>query len=335
MQAPYELRACFKIDSPEPSSLQYRHGFSVKGWAYSPDWNPSDIVVSVDDYVIGASSIFFTRPDVARSTGIPEAGTGGFHVMCALPRAWSNGRETATVVSRLLENGRELAKDERKIELVEREYRAEPFGLLLEHENKRILHRDDIYRGGPPSPVASAEAVELLLNYLAEGEIVLDVGCGIGAFAEAMIAAGITWIGCEVDPEFCAVLAARGLAYRARVEDSFPFERDEVSSAIAIEVLEHVMDADLFVAEMARVAKRAAYFSVPNMETLPIFSTYYALPWHMLLRDHKNFFNRFSLQALLRRHFARVEVFEYGRIPVLDSKEGLPIHNHLFAVALH
>jgi 2-polyprenyl-3-methyl-5-hydroxy-6-metoxy-1,4-benzoquinol methylase len=176
--------------------------------------------------------------------------------------------------------------------------------------------------------------VLLLLSYLERGENILDVGCGIGAYAEPLIAAGMKWEGCEKRSDYCEQLEARGLPCRV-VVDELPFESGSFDAAIAIEVVEHVVDAAAFVSEVARVARRAAYFSVPNMAVLPMYWTYYAIPWHMLIPDHENFFTRFSLKSLLQPYFRAVEIIEYGRIPSLDSKEGLPLYNHLFAIAQH
>jgi hypothetical protein len=55
------------------------------------------------------------------------------------------------------------------------------------------------------------------------------------------------------------------------------------------------------------------------------------VPWHLLEGDHKNFFTRPSLRRLLGEHFANVEILTYAPLP-LRTPEGLPLHNHLFAI---
>jgi hypothetical protein len=75
-----------------------------------------------------------------------------------------------------------------------------------------------------------------------------------------------------------------------------------------------------------------ALFSVPNMEILPYLHDWGVVPWHLLEGDHKNFFTRASLQALLWKYFRHVEIFPYGEHP-LKSRDGIPLHVHLFAVA--
>jgi hypothetical protein len=102
--------------------------------------------------------------------------------------------------------------------------------------------------------------------------------------------------------------------------------------AICIEVVEHTKDPATFVAEIARITRRRALFSVPNMELLPFLHDWRVVPWHLLEGDHKNFFTRANLGALLSRHFQSVEIFPYGEHP-LRTRDDVPLFVHLFAVA--
>ncbi len=110
-----------------------------------------------------------------------------------------------------------------------------------------------------------------------------------------------------------------------------PFEDGAFDAALCIEVLEHTETPDAMVQEIRRVA-REAVFSVPNCELIPYFAAQLATPWHMLEPDHRNFFSRWSLEALLRRHFKNVEVTAYGTAP-LHSVDGAELFYHLLAHA--
>ena len=88
----------------------------------------------------------------------------------------------------------------------------------------------------------------------------------------------------------------------------------------------------MFAAEIARIVTRRALFSVPNMELLPYLHDWRVVPWHLLEGDHKNFFTRASLHALLAGFFRRVEIFPYGEHP-LRTRDGVSLYVHLFAVA--
>ncbi len=69
------------------------------------------------------------------------------------------------------------------------------------------------------------------------------------------------------DPALHAEWAKRtapNLEYRVMKAENLPFADGEFDAATAIEVLEHVPDAEHTVAEMARVAKRWLLVSVPR-----------------------------------------------------------------------
>ena len=95
---------------------------------------------------------------------------------------------------------------------------------------------------------------------------------------------------------------------------------------------EHTHDPVAFVAEIARIIRRRALFSVPNMELLPYLHDWGVVPWHLLEGDHKNFFTRASLLSLLSGSFRSVEIFPYGEHPI-RTRDGVPLYVHLFAIA--
>ena len=163
---------------------------------------------------------------------------------------------------------------------------------------------------------------------------ILDVGCGAGACGPPLIAAGHSWLGLEVNPVCCAILDRRNLPYRQSKPDEkvFPVKNQEFDCAVCIEVLEHIGNPNSFLSQIARAIRQRAIFSVPNLEIIPYFASLQVVPWHLLEADHKNFFTRTSLHALLSQYFRRVEVFSYATHPV-HTREGIPLHAHLFAIA--
>jgi hypothetical protein len=96
-------------------------------------------------------------------------------------------------------------------------------------------------------------------------------------------------------------------------------------------VLEHIDEPSPFLSEIRRVIRGRLLLSVPNAELISYLQDLGVVPWHLLEGDHKNFFGRASLRALLLQHFRRVEVLSYGGLPV-RTVEGLSLDVHLFAV---
>jgi SAM-dependent methyltransferase len=240
---------------------------------------------------------------------------------------------TLRVVAGIGDPGRDIVV-EQIIRLVPAKLRERPYGEVVSPENETLLHRENIYGSGPPIEEAGIEVSNLLHAYLPAGASVVDVGCGAGAYGPPLIAAGHAWLGLEANAHCCEILQRRQLPFRPVDVDSLrlPCNDAEYDSAICIEVLEHTKDPEAFAAEIARIIRGRALFSVPNMELLPYLHDWRAVPWHLLEGDHKNFFTRASLRRLLSHSFRNVEIFPYGEHP-LRTRDDVPLYVHLFAVA--
>jgi 2-polyprenyl-3-methyl-5-hydroxy-6-metoxy-1,4-benzoquinol methylase len=223
---------------------------------------------------------------------------------------------------------------EQTIRLIPARLGERPYGDVVSPENETLLHRENIYGSGPPIEEAGVEVSNLLHAYLPGGASVVDVGCGAGAFGPPLISAGHDWFGLEANAHCCEILTRRQLPFRPVDVDSgrLPCIDAEYDSAICIEVTEHTKDPEAFVAEIARIIRGRALFSVPNMELLPYLYDWRVVPWHLLEGDHKNFFTRASLRALLSRFFSKIEIFPYGEHP-LRTRDEVPLYVHLFAIA--
>jgi 2-polyprenyl-3-methyl-5-hydroxy-6-metoxy-1,4-benzoquinol methylase len=99
---------------------------------------------------------------------------------------------------------------------------------------------------------------------------VLDVGCGEGVlsaqWAARLGSARVIGVDLE-DPKLEAEWALRGranLEFRAMRAEQLAFADDEFDLVTATEVLEHVPDPELVLAEMARVARGHLLVSVPH-----------------------------------------------------------------------
>jgi SAM-dependent methyltransferase len=278
----------------------------------------------VDDVCCGQTKILFPRPD----------GRIGFRILGRISPGITEPRET---IMRVVAETGDAAPDivaEQTVRLVPARLRERPYGDVVSPENETLLHRENIYGSGPPIEEPGVEVTNLLRAYLPPRGSVVDVGCGAGAYGPPLIAAGHKWLGLEANSHCCQILTRRGLPFRRVDLDSsrLPCSDAEHDCAICIEVVEHTKDPETFVAEIARIVRGRALFSVPNLELLPYLYDWRVVPWHLLEGDHKNFFTRASLGALLRRFFRRVEVFPYGEHP-LRTRDEVPVYVHLFALA--
>lgn len=108
----------------------------------------------------------------------------------------------------------------------------------------------------------------------ADPRSVLDVGCGEGVLTERWAQrldphppSRVVGVDLE-DSELAAQWSARpphgNLEFRAMVAERLQFADDEFDLVTATEVLEHVTDPELVLAEMARVARQSLIVSVPH-----------------------------------------------------------------------
>ena len=311
------------IASPTAGQNVYDESIFVSGTIKAAD-QEAIVRVEIDGQCVGETRLLFPTADRARR---------GFRIWSRLPGIHEPRDVKLRVVAGIDDPGRtnEIVA-EQPIRLLPALLPTRPYGDVVHPGNETLLHRENIYGSGPPIEEPGIEVSELLRAYLPAGSSVVDTGCGAGAYGPALGAAGHAWLGLETNDYCCELLTRRQLPFRRVESDQLPCADAEFDCAISIEVVEHTKDPAAFVAEIARIVRRRALFSVPNIELLPYLHDWRVVPWHLLEADHQNFFTRASLHTLLQRSFSRVEIFPYGEHP-LRTRDGVPLFVHLFAVA--
>ncbi len=324
------------LDSPAPGERFYDQAILLTGWVHSPEGDPRSCRVRafLDEVCVAETNLLFLRPDVCEHLGLAACVPTGFRMFGKTPSPLSQAEEVTLRVAASFAGSAEQTFASQQVRLIPASLEKRPHGEVVRPDNPTLLHRENIYGSGPPLEKPSEEAARLIADYLPRDASVLDVGCGAGAYGPGLIAAGHKWLGLETNSYCCEILQRRQLPYRAvdPAAGVLPCADQEWDCAICIEVLEHIAAPEAFVQEIRRVIRQRALFSVPNIEVLPYFNDWGVVPWHMLEADHKNFFTRANLRTLLEGCFDRVEVFPYGEHP-LRTRDGVPLHGHLFAVA--
>ena len=145
----------------------------------------------------------------------------------------------------------------------------------------------------------------------ADPQSLLDVGCGEGVLTHQWaqrLGDERRVVGIDLDdPALHAEWTKRtapNLEYRVMKAENLPFADREFDAATAIEVLEHVPDAEHTVAEMARVAKRWLLVSVPREPLWRGLNMARGAYWKDLgnTPGHVNHWSKRSFVALLSRH---------------------------------
>lgn len=191
-------------------------------------------------------------------------------------------------------------------EAVRREY-ADETGL-----SKRIALW--ARRPGPqPQNVAFEEVIA------AAPQRVIEVGCGQGEFAEALVRAGIEVVAVDQSPRMVELTAARGVDARVGDIQELPFPAESFDAAVANFMLYHVPDLDRGLSELARVLRAsgvlvAATNSVRQLAEL----------WELVgrdLSDRADLFMRETGEPILRRHFNAVRRIDLDSTIALTASE--------------
>jgi 2-polyprenyl-3-methyl-5-hydroxy-6-metoxy-1,4-benzoquinol methylase len=145
---------------------------------------------------------------------------------------------------------------------------------------------------------------------------VLDVGCGEGVLVQrwAQHLGEGRVVGIDLEEESIqagwAERTAPNLEYRVMEAENLPFAVNEFDLAAAIEVLEHVPDAEHTLSEMARCAERHLLVSVPREPLWRMLNVARGAYWSELgnTPGHLNHWSRRSFVRLLSRHGDVVEI---------------------------
>jgi 2-polyprenyl-6-hydroxyphenyl methylase / 3-demethylubiquinone-9 3-methyltransferase len=164
-----------------------------------------------------------------------------------------------------------------------------------------------------------------LLEHIAAGERVLDVGCAEGRFAAELARAGAEVVGVDVAEEPLRRARARHLELDLRlVDEQGPWDLEDASfdAVWAGEVIEHVADTAAWLSQVRRVLRSGGrlLLSTPDhgpLLRLRLACSTRAFAGHFDPRgEHLRFYVRATLVALLEDFgFEDVEVRAAGGLP--------------------
>jgi ubiquinone/menaquinone biosynthesis C-methylase UbiE len=104
--------------------------------------------------------------------------------------------------------------------------------------------------GPQPHDVALRRVIEM------SPTLVLEVGCGQGAFSAALVEAGINVTATDQSEQMVAITAAKGVQARRADVQQLPFEDGAFDLVVAAYMLYHVPDLPQALGEIARVLRR-------------------------------------------------------------------------------
>jgi SAM-dependent methyltransferase len=133
---------------------------------------------------------------------------------------------------------------------------------------------------------------------------VLEVGCGMGEFAERVAReTGAEVIATDLSPRMVELTRRRGLDARVADVQDLPFADAEFDCAVANWMLYHVPDVDSALAELRRVLRAGGTLVATTIGAQHMADVWQLVGFGVPLRE----FSRENGEEAIRRHFARVE----------------------------
>jgi SAM-dependent methyltransferase len=179
----------------------------------------------------------------------------------------------------------------------------DPELVRLQYETERdlALRRDAhvCFREGPdPFDAALAAVAEV------RPRRVLEVGCGMGQFAERVAReTSAHVVAADLSPRMVELAGQRGLEARVADVQALPFANGEFDCAVANAMLYHVADVDRALGELARVLEPGG-----RLVATTVGAEHMADLWQLVgYAVPRRAFSRENGEEQLRRHFARVE----------------------------
>jgi len=142
-----------------------------------------------------------------------------------------------------------------------------------------------------------ASTAELLQKYSAPGDVVLDVGVGMGRLLARF--PGLKRYGMDISIGYLEIAQSKGIEVCYSLVEDMPFRRDLFDLVICTDVLEHVLDLNLCCSRILSVIKPggALIVRVPYREELGS----YADPASQYRFVHLRNFDEHSLRLLFER----------------------------------
>jgi len=148
------------------------------------------------------------------------------------------------------------------------------------------------------------------------GRRLLDVGANVGFLVEAARRQGLEAVGLEINPVLVDHASATlpGNRFICGTMEEAGLAAESFDCVYTSEVIEHLVDVNSFIAEIARVSRPGGllYLTTPEIEHYKTGPD--PLTWRWLnAPNHKLYFNRDNIRALLDRHGFGIERFFNNR----------------------
>jgi len=164
-----------------------------------------------------------------------------------------------------------------------------------------------------------------------EGWRILDVGCGTGEVAEALIARGAEVVGVDASAQMCAQAAENvpgGTFIEATLGDGLPFRNGSFDAVIALGCMEYVADLHNACRDLVRITRSGGVvlyaielcghrFAGGDTRKVPLYDVWwrYRLPMSDVIADARELLEGADVRVVPAYHLEETgEDLMYGRV---------------------
>ncbi|MFA6518457.1 MAG: methyltransferase domain-containing protein [Candidatus Shapirobacteria bacterium] len=154
--------------------------------------------------------------------------------------------------------------------------------------------------------------LNIMLQFSGNNQRVLDLGCGIGYFMEMLQTKHSKVFGVDISKKALLTAKRKGLnVIQSNFESKLPFDDNQFDVVTAGEIIEHLYNTSLFLAEIRRILKKngTLIMSTPNVASLGrrlmlLFGVSPFLETELSKTDagHVRYFTKKSLLSLLTKN---------------------------------
>jgi len=168
------------------------------------------------------------------------------------------------------------------------------------------------------------------------GKLILDLGCGMGGLATALALAGAEVQATDFNEQYCNITRLRGMRYDLNLSpinaagEALPFRDGSFDAILCLDVLEHVRDPEVLLAEISRCLKPGGFCHLTAINRFAFRDPHYHVRFvNWLPRGLSSSYLRLVVRAKDNTRFkdrqtlSEMHYYRYGQLRKLFARHGL------------
>jgi SAM-dependent methyltransferase len=173
---------------------------------------------------------------------------------------------------------------------------------------------DKLYLELMPAKIRTFRRAASIVNHYKVNDkpALIEIGSYTGTFLKEMMSLGFMVVGVEPSIWGANLTATHGIeVLQGRAEDILPTLNGETFDfVVSWDVLEHVIDPEMFIRMSVRVLKPGGYFIFSTLDRTNWFARLMGARWPWIIPMHLHYFNQLTIKEICESH--RLEFVKTG-----------------------